>query len=257
MLADAVGRQITPGARTAQEQLPGGSSRSGPIPFLAQGNAKPPSPVLPCVLFLPPLRFVLCIALFVLASASVAMDGPVATFTENKGQWPTNVLYRTRFPGGELFVEKNRFTYVLHQGGPMQGHGHAHDEPPEPFRAHAYQVIFSGAQLAHGEGRSAQPHYENFFLGNDPASWGTGCRVFGEVVLRGLYPGVDLRIDGSKGLKYEFIVAAGVDPSIIQMRYEGQDDIAVRDERLLVRTSCGTIASLPSRGSASTCSPST
>ena len=242
MLADAVGRQITPRARTAQEQLPGGSSRSGPIPFLAQGNAKPPSPVLPCVLFLPPLRFVLCIALFVLASASVAMDGPVATFTENKGQWPTNVLYRTRFPGGELFVEKNRFTYVLHQGGPMQGHGHAHDEPPEPFRAHAYQVIFSGAQLAHGEGRSAQPHYENFFLGNDPASWGTGCRVFGEVVLRGLYPGVDLRIDGSKGLKYEFIVAAGVDPSIIQMRYEGQDDIAVRDERLLVRTSCGTIA---------------
>ena len=187
------------------------------------------------------MRLFAAIALLVLATAAWAVDKPVATLTENRGQWPANVLYRTRFPGGELFVEKDRFTYVLHRGGPMEQHGHAHSGPAAPFQAHAYQVLFEGAQGATGEGRMRQPHQENFFTGNDPSEWGTGCGVFGEVVLHGLWPGIDLRIDGGKGLKYEFIVAPGTDPSIIRSRYQGQDRLVLRDGRIEVLTSCGTV----------------
>lgn len=174
---------------------------------------------------------------------------PVATFTENKGQWPENVLYRTRFPGGELFIEKNCFTYVLHEGGPMSHHGHEHDGAIDPLRAHAYRVTFEGANTwgnAEGEawsdGDKAQRHYENFFLGNDESHWGTHCGVFGEVTLHDLYPGIDLRVDGSKGLKYEFIVEPGADPSRIRMRFAGQDRVGLKDGRLVVNTSAGTVS---------------
>lgn len=115
----------------------------------------------------------------------------MATFTENKGQWPENVLYRSLFPGGALFVEKNAFTYLLYQGGPLAHHGHDPAEVTEPFKAHAYRVTFEGAEPASGQGETQQVHYENFFLGQDPAQWGAGCRVFGEVFLRNLYPGID------------------------------------------------------------------
>ena len=170
-----------------------------------------------------------------------AADKPMATFTENKGQWPENVLYRARFPGGALFVEKNAFTYLLHQGGPMAHHGHDHDEPEEPLRAHAFRVTFEGARAAWGEGRNTRPNYENFFLGNDAAKWGSHCGVHGEVLLHDIYPGIDLRIDGSKGVKYEFIVRPGADPSVIRMRYDGQSGMDLVDGRLVVRTSAGTV----------------
>ena len=185
------------------------------------------------------MRHHLIIPALVIASLLHAADKPVATFTENKGQWPENVLYRTRFPGGALFVEKNAFTYLLYQGGPMAHHGHDHDEPEEPLRAHAYRVTFEGADMATGFGQNQQAHYENYFLGNDASKWGSACGVYGAVVLHQLYPGIDLRIEGSKGLKYEFIVQPGVDPAVIRMRYDGQDVITKWDGWIHVKTSCG------------------
>lgn len=188
------------------------------------------------------MRRTLLISTLVSVQMLHAKDKPVATFTENRGQWPENVLYRTRFPGGELFIEKNCFTYVLHQGGPMAHHGHSHpEEQVEPLKAHAYRVTFDGAQRATGVGSRGQGPYENFFLGNDPSKWGTGCQVFGEVTLHDLYPGIDLRIDGSDGLKYEFAVAPGADPSAIRMRFDGQSAVRVDHGRLVVSTSAGDV----------------
>ncbi len=165
----------------------------------------------------------------------------MATFTENRGQWPEQVLYRCLFPGGALFVEKDAFTFELIQGGPLAHHGHDPAEAEEPCRAHAYRVTFEGARPARGVGSHAQPQYENFFLGKDPAKWGTHCLVFGVVVLHDLYPGIDLRLDGTEGLKYEFLVQPDADPSVIRMRFDGQDGLYLKEGSLLVTTTAGTV----------------
>jgi len=34
-------------------------------------------------------------------------------FTENKGQWEPNVLYKADIPVGNLFIEKNVLTYLF------------------------------------------------------------------------------------------------------------------------------------------------
>lgn len=164
----------------------------------------------------------------------------MASFTENKGQWPQHVLYRVLLPDGALFIEREAFTYVLQRGGGAHTHGtaqHVHDA--EPYRAHAFRVRFSGGSAQAWGGATKAAHYENFFLGNDPARWGTGCGVFGEVTLRDVWPGIDLHVDGRAGLKYEFVVAAGADPATIRLAYEGQDGVALRDGRCVVRTTAG------------------
>jgi len=165
----------------------------------------------------------------------------VASFTENKGQWPGEVAFRALVPGGALFVEHDALTYTLHSGGPMEQHGHEGDGPPKPEHAHAFRVHFEGAQQAVGIGNDRLPQYENYFLGNDPVKWGTGCAVFGMVRMQQLYPGVDLLIDGRTALKYEFVVAPGADASLVRMRFEGQDGLRVHDGRLIVRTSAGDV----------------
>jgi gliding motility-associated-like protein len=186
------------------------------------------------------LRYLATIVLLGCAGLSFAA-GPLVPFTRNKGQWPQQVLYRANIPGGVLFVEHNALTYVLHSGGDLHDHGRAPDHEHEPLRMHAYRVTFEGAAGGTGEGRFVQPHYENFFIGNDPAKWGTGCAVYGEVWVRGLYPGVDLRLDGRNGLKYDLVVAPGTDPGIIRMRYDGQDGLAVKDGALHVKLTTGEV----------------
>ncbi|MEO8588383.1 MAG: PKD domain-containing protein, partial [Flavobacteriales bacterium] len=169
-------------------------------------------------------------------TASVLGIAPQATFTENRGQWPEQVLYRALIPGGALFVERSAFTYVLFSNEPLRHHGQ--DQPaedPGERTSHAYRVHFEGGEASGAEGSLKQAHYENYFLGNDPTHWGTGCGVFGEVLLKNVWPGIDLRLSGKEGIKYEFIVAPGVDAAIVRLRYEGQDGLRLKQGALHVQ----------------------
>jgi len=88
------------------------------------------------------------------------------------------------------------------------------------------RIRFPGAQWVRPEGRLMLPHRTNYLVGNDPALWARGARSFREVVYKGLYPGIDLvyRPSGS-GLKYEFLVRPGGDPSQIAISYDGADGL--------------------------------
>lgn len=60
----------------------------------------------------------------------------------------------------------------------------------------------------------------SYFLGSDPSAWVTRLPSYGEVVYRGLWPGVDLAFAGDgRTLKYEARVAAGADPARIRLAY--------------------------------------
>ncbi len=177
--------------------------------------------------------------------AGVAHDHAHSTsndleFHENRGQWPAQVLYRARTQGGAVFVEGNAFTYVIRSGGEYLMHGRS-SGVPEPLRMHAYRVRFENADVQGQEGLDRMPHYVNYFLGNDPAHWGSGAAVFGAVKLIGLYPGIDMHVDGHDGMKYDWLVAAGADPSRIVMHYEGQDALRVEGGLLFVGTSAGQV----------------
>jgi hypothetical protein len=56
-----------------------------------------------------------------------------------------------------------------------------------------------------------------------------GCRVFGGALLKNVWPGVDIRLNGTDGIKYDLIVAPGTDPDVIRMRYEGQNELALKE----------------------------
>jgi len=160
-------------------------------------------------------------------------------FHENKGQWPQQVLFRAMTPGGAVFVEPSAFTYVLRSGGPQ--HAMPKDTPYEPYREHAFRVHFEGGRAAAHRAEDRQPHYVNYFLGDDRAKWAGRVGVFGGAELNAVYPGIDLHVHGHEGLKYDWVVAAGADPAAIVMRYEGQDKLEVRDGMSYVVTSAGTM----------------
>jgi gliding motility-associated-like protein len=186
-----------------------------------------------------PHRYLILPVLFAAISAVAHDHSNGLQFHQNKGQWPQQVLYRALTPGGAVYVERSAFTYLLQKGGSLASHGT--DAAAEPFRQHAFRVHFEGGSAMAGAGEHKLPYYVNYFLGNDPANWAAGCEVFAQVELKDVYPGIDLKVDGHGGLKYDWLVAAGADPSLIQMRYEGQDGIFIHEGLLYIKTSAGDV----------------
>lgn len=160
-------------------------------------------------------------------------------FHANQGQWPGQVLYRARTSGGALFVERSAFTYVLQRGGPQ--HASDPNATHEPYREHAYRMRFVGGRAgAHG-GIERLPHQVSYFLGSDRSRWAAGIPAFGGVTLEEVYPGIALRTDGHEGLKYEWLLAPGADPSVIVLAFEGQDEVRLEGGVLRIHTTAGDV----------------
>src|SRR6187551_3271591 len=104
------------------------------------------------------MKFLLRLLLVVLPSPIfiapkvVASDVPGATFPEsgqlrfieNKGQLPKEVLFNAKIPGGQLFLEKNSFTYFVFNPDDLRK-THPLKEDSVILRGHAWKEIFLGA----------------------------------------------------------------------------------------------------------------
>jgi hypothetical protein len=77
-------------------------------------------------------------------------------------------------------------------------------------------------------GLDLQEGKANYLIGNDPSNWQTDVPLFGRLVYRDLYPGIDMFYSSStRRLKSEFVVAPGADPSRIQIAYTGVAGIRI------------------------------
>jgi hypothetical protein len=66
------------------------------------------------------------------------------------------------------------------------------------------------------------PGKVSYFMGNDPKQWHSNLPTFAGVVYRGLYPGIDLKYEGTaSNLKGTYTLAPGADPAQIRWRYDG------------------------------------
>ena len=89
-------------------------------------------------------------------------------------------------------------------------------------------------------GLDPQPHYCNYYLGNDPRNWKSGIHPCTRIYYKDVWPGIDAEVLGSdKNFKYQFRVAPGADPSLIQLQLQGIDNPGVENEQLIIGTSIG------------------
>ena len=91
----------------------------------------------------------------------------------------------------------------------------------------------------------------NYLIGNDRSQWRTDVPNFGRVEFDDVYPGIDLvyynsrrssRPSQDKSLEYDFVVSPGADASVIQLSFDGIDELSI-DARgdLLLETAAGEV----------------
>jgi gliding motility-associated-like protein len=187
----------------------------------------------------------LLVFLFVFLSVQLwAQVNGKARFEENKQQYPKQVIAKAEVPGGVLFVENQGFTWNFQTSDHL---GHSHGEIPnsEPYiiRGHALQMQLLGSSKNPLKNLEfAYPDYTNYFTNNDATKWAGNVYSYKKVNVNKVYPGINWVIYSTeKGLKYDFELEANADPSAIQMQFRGADDVFIKNGKLNIKTSIGTL----------------
>jgi hypothetical protein len=195
------------------------------------------------------------------AQATSPAEGRTLQFIPNQGQWPAAVRYAGAVPGGRLYLEPTGLHYVLLEavrhphdpvghGAPATGQPARTAAPRLPaassmVRGHQLRVRFVGADAATPlVPAETTGEVYNYLQGNDPAHWAKGVPSYRQVRYQAPWPGIGARFYENKQqqLEYDFEVAAGADPALVKLKYQGASSLRLgADGRLHVGT---TVASL-------------
>lgn len=166
-------------------------------------------------------------------------------FVENRGQWAEKVKFKAELNSADFWVTNEGL--VLNMWDPSVTEIlHDRSNQKTEVNGHALFIKFTGADFSKVEASgTAFSHYYNFFKGNDPLKWKNQVKCFPSVIVRDLYPGVDLEILESAGtIKYNIICQQQGNaqwPEQLSMEYQGADSLKVIKDSLVIFTSVGNI----------------
>jgi len=170
-------------------------------------------------------------------------------FVENQGQWDGGFLYRTMGVSSEFFLENNGYTVVVGDANNIEKIHESKEGKligEQTLYFHAYKMKWQNAQAPKAkQGSKPEPYYMNFYLGNQPERWKSRIYPMKVVDYQAIYPGIDVHFTATDfNPKLDYIVAPQANPDQIKMQYEGLDKIEIKNNKLLLHTSVGTVEEL-------------
>jgi gliding motility-associated-like protein len=176
-------------------------------------------------------------------------------FTENKGQWPSNVFYKADFTYGQAVATPNgmlvssfdpaavgaRSKWVVDQEE-AQHDGRVFTTPMPNLKGHAWMMNFVGSSPAMTmSNKDGHNDFANYFIGEASA---TNVQSFNEVWYNNVYKSIDVRYYPSAqgALEYDIIAKPGSNPASIAIKFDGIDKMEVNaDGHLVLSTSVGSM----------------
>ena len=186
------------------------------------------------------MKKLLLLLLPILLNFKTLANPPSVRFIENKGQWDQDVKFMAHIPGGFLQIRQEGLHYIFVDNNALYEMKHSKQtEEKKPLKAHGLNVFFDGANKDFTiSANNPVSETQNYFYGSDASKWSIGVKSFGEITLKNIYNGIDLRVYSTENaLKYEFIIAPKVSTEQIKMRYVGADDISIENGNLNIKTS--------------------
>jgi len=161
------------------------------------------------------------------------------SFEPNQGQTNPAVRFLARGNGYTLYLTSNEAFLSLRRPSPSG----VKDRPsplykmkmdgPESMLLHMKLVGANPVTIV--SGIEGLPGKSNYFIGNNPKTWQRNVPTFAKVKYKNVYPGVDLVYYGNQGrLEYDFVVAPGADPRMIELSFPGVKKLSTDAEGNLV-----------------------
>ena len=196
------------------------------------------------------LFFVLILAGLIAFGRSGNATLPVAKdqvfFIENQGQWPSQVQYLVKTSGVNVWITNRELIYDYYRIIPsVNGNNLTNSRKSNHLKGtvkgHVVAMTFGCNVPAEKiQAMDQQTSYYNYFLGNDPSHWATGVPLYKTVILKEVYPGIDVELYTDNGnLRYDFLLKPGSDPRQIRLSFKGADGVDVENGNLMINTSVG------------------
>ena len=184
------------------------------------------------------------------------------SFIENKGQWPSHVLFRADIHGTQMLATPQGMLVGAYDPASLAASAAYEtkveevqrgltpgltikDLGPEPIlKGHGWRFNFVGGKTANAttvekEGESFD--YYNFLIG-DESTHATNVHSYNELTYKNVYSGVDVKYYTSANgeLENDIIVAPGVDAGQIKIQIEGIADLKLNAKGdIIMPTSIG------------------
>ncbi len=161
-------------------------------------------------------------------------------FVRNDGQWedPSKFIYR--FGANSLFLTPDSLVFSILNPQDQ----HHHDSPEKHHYADTlhyanFSLKFKNSGALNWRGRNAYSHKNHFYLGHR-SNWRSNVPSYQTLIAEDVYPGIDLVVyTSSGGVKYDWIVGAGADPSLISTIYGGVQGLEVQPKKVRIQTAIG------------------
>jgi hypothetical protein len=138
-------------------------------------------------------------------------------FIPNQDQVDARVAYQVQGRDKTLYFTPEGVTFALYLPEEEESQSEA------PTSRWIVKLDFVGANAVRPAGQDRTEAIISYFKGS-PSEWRAGLPTYSQIVYRELWEGIDLAYSGTgDGLKYEFRVAPGADPSHIRLAYRGAD----------------------------------
>jgi len=211
------------------------------------------------------LRYTLILALLIGPFSSFAQDQ--LQFIENKGQWHESVKFKGDLSAGMFILTKDGYKVVLHNQEELAQIGEAthgrHEvtpsgssaglqrpmttQMPAVLHSHQYQMRFLNANPTPTiVPEKVLDANTNYFIGNDPSRWASGCKTYLAITYKNIYPNIDIRYYTSEGsFKYDFIIHPGGSIQDIALYFEGATSLKLKEGALILTTSVQEVKEMP------------
>lgn len=164
----------------------------------------------------------------------------------NQGQWPEQVAFQTPLTAGFLWTETTGFTYQLYEPSELSRLHNTHGKADsDSLHGHTYRVNFVNGRAQSTSGEQPGKHYYNYYTSSQTEARVNHCAVFGRTRMHEVFPGIDVLMYSAEGkLKYDWVIEAGADPSLVRVSIEGASCSLVSHDNatnLLIHTTVQTV----------------
>jgi hypothetical protein len=177
------------------------------------------------------------------------------SFEFNQGQTNKRVKFLARGAGYLLFLTTTETVMVFEnpvarrkgkenrEARSLPDNQQLDDSRPNPPRSIVRMKLEGANPAPRVEGLEQLMTTSNYFGGSDPARWRTNIPNYNRIRYAQVYPGIDMVYYGNqRQLEYDFIVAPGSNPDLIQIAFGGTQSFEIsRMGDLLLHTTQGDI----------------
>lgn len=159
-------------------------------------------------------------------------------FEPNQGQFAPEVGFAARGGDYTVLLGADGATFMLHQ--PAAAPAGVSLQPPPAMQTATLRMAFAGGNPAALAGVHKLPGVTHYFKGDSSENWLSDVPNYEQVIMSGIYAGVDVVFHGSNGaLQYDFHIAPAADPRLIRLQLEGSESLALDENGDLLVTLTG------------------